>query len=151
MLAEGPTADPNLAGRLDFWSAVTRLNAVYPWGTLGSPELILGTSIDSTWFRAFGQGSVLYVGALALMLLSATLVGGSVPASRSLVAVVVAVAGVTMNPFGYPVIVLFWALLGATLRSAVAVSVAAPRPAGSTRPGPPELAQWPPAPDAGQP
>ena len=36
VLSQGPQADANLAGRLDYWQAVTALNAFYPWGTLGA-------------------------------------------------------------------------------------------------------------------
>ncbi|MEO8462860.1 MAG: hypothetical protein ABI555_06590 [Chloroflexota bacterium] len=125
VLAVGPQADPNLAGRLDFWAAVTALNSVYPWGTWGSPELLLGTSVDSTWFRLFAQGSILYVVALV------SLLGAAFSVSRSahrlglrLVAVLVAVAGLSQTPFGYPVIVLFWVLLGAGLQASVADPIA---------------------------
>jgi hypothetical protein len=123
VLSEGPQADPNLAGRLDYWSAVTALNSVYPWGTLGSPELLLGTAIDSTWFRAFGQGSVIYVTSLIVLLVTSLFVGGSrFGQPLRLITLVVAVAGVTQNPFGYPIIVLYWALLGAALQASVVAS-----------------------------
>jgi hypothetical protein len=117
----GTRADPNLAGRLDYWSAVSALNSVYPWGTWGSPELLLGTAVDSSWFRAFGQGSVPYVAAMALLILASLLVGrGRDGNALRLVAVLVAVAGLTQVPFGYPPIVLFWVLLGVGLESSVA-------------------------------
>jgi hypothetical protein len=125
---QGLRADPNLAGRLDFWQAVTALNAVHPWGTFGPPELLLGSSIDSTWFRAVALGSVPYVTALAVLLVAALVAGRSRYAgSLRLVTVMVAVAGVTMNPFGYPVIVLFWVLLGAALQASLVSRVPARR------------------------
>ena len=37
----------------------------------------------------------------------------------------VAVAGLTMDPFGYPVIYLYWLLLGAALQSEVTVRLSA--------------------------
>ena len=70
------------------------------------------------------------------MLLVGALVGGSVHANAlRLMAVVVAVAGVTIESVRLPVIVLFWVVLGATAlgdrRSAVAACPAGPtvRPA----------------------
>ena len=128
VVTEGPQADPNLAGRLDYWSAVTALNSVYPWGTLGTPELLLGSAIDSTWFRAFGQGSVIYVTSLIVLLVSSLLVGGSrFSQPLRLITVVVAVAGVTQNPFGYPIIVLYWVVLGAALQASVVATQPARR------------------------
>ena len=129
---EGLRADPNLAGRLDFWQAVVALNAVHPWGTFGPPELLLGSSIDSTWFRAIALGSLPYVTALAVLLVAALVAGrSSHGGSLRLVTVMVAVAGVTMNPFGYPVIILFWVLLGAALQASVAARVPSRRRRGA--------------------
>ena len=123
---EGPRADANLAGRLDYWSAVTALNRIYPFGTLGPPELLLGSAVDSTWFRAFSQGSVLYVASLGLMLAVSLVVGDRrYRLALKLVTVMVAVAGLTMDPFGYPVIYLYWLLLGAALQSEVTVRLSA--------------------------
>ena len=126
ILAQGPRADPNLAGRLDYWSAVTNLNAIYPWGTWGSPELRLGTAVDSSWFRAFAEGSVVYVTALAL-LVGTSLSLGHFRYSQALLMItaLVAVAGLTQTPFSYPVIVLFWVVLGGGLQSQVSARVSA--------------------------
>ncbi len=117
VLTQGPGADPNLSGRLDYWAAVVDLNAVYPWGTWGSPELLLGSAVDSSWFRAFAQGSVLYVTTMVL-LIGASLTVGEFRHRQALrmVAVLVAVAGLTQTPFSYPSIILFWVLLGAGLQ-----------------------------------
>jgi len=120
VLVEGPRGDANLAGRVDFWASVLDLNVLYPWGTWGSPELLLGTPVDSSWFRVFAQGSVFYVAALVLLLtapfgLRSTRFGGAL----MLLAVLLAVAGLTQIPFGYPVALLYWALLGAALQSSV--------------------------------
>ena len=120
VVTKGPTADPNLAGRLDYWSAVLNLNVTYPLGTLGPPETILGTAVDSSWFRAFAQGSVPYVAVLATLLVAPLAVRNSrFGRGLVLIAVLVAVAGVTQTPLDYPVIYLFWALLGAGLQSSV--------------------------------
>jgi hypothetical protein len=121
VVTQGPRADANLAGRLDYWSAVIVLNAVYPFGTWGSPELLLGTAVDSSWFSAFAQGSVPYVAALGLVIVAALSVGQfRYRLALRLVAVLVAVAGLTQTTFAYPAIAVFWVLLGAGLQSAVA-------------------------------
>jgi hypothetical protein len=123
----------NLAGRLDYWSAVVDLNVYYPWGTWGPPELLLGTSVDSSWFHAFAQGSVPYAASLAL-LLAAPLFLLHTRHGRALVlmAVLVAAAGLTQTPLGYPVIYFFWALLGVAMQSSV-VARAGHRDAGRQR------------------
>jgi hypothetical protein len=116
VVSQGPAADANLAGRIDYWTAVVGLSARYPWGTLGPVQFLLGSSVDSSWFAAFAQGSVLYL--VCLVMLIAT--GLSLPSSRQgdtlrLLTVVVAVASISQAPLGYPAIVIFWLLLGASL------------------------------------
>ena len=114
----GARADANLAGRLDYWSAVVALNSVYPWGTWGSPEIVLGTAVDSSWFRAFAQGSVLYVASLGLLLLAALVVGPfRQRRALRLIAILVAGAALTQTPLSYPVIAIFWVLLGTGLQA----------------------------------
>lgn len=123
--AQGPRADANLAGRLDYWSSVIDLNVLYPWGTWGSPELLLGSAVDSSWFRVFAQGSMLYVGALVLLLAASFAVRNSrFGDALVLMAVLITVAGLTQTPFGYPGVFLFWVLLGAGLQSSIAERVA---------------------------
>jgi hypothetical protein len=118
VVTQGAQADANLAGRLDYWSAVTNLNAIYPWGTFGPPELILGTAVDSSWFETFAQGSIPYAAALGLLLVS-TLGVTDYPYRHALriMAVLIAVAGITQTPFGYPASAMFWVLLGAGLQA----------------------------------
>ena len=133
VFAQGPQADANLAGRLDYWAAVIDLNAVYPWGTLGPPEALLGSAVDSTWFRVLAQGSVPYLGTLVL-LLAAPFAIREPKFGNTLIMVTVlfAVAGLTQTPFNYPVALLFWALLGAALQASVAERAALPAGVPST-------------------
>jgi hypothetical protein len=121
VVTQGAQADANLAGRLDYWSAVTNLNAIYPWGTFGPPELLLGTAVDSSWFETFAQGSIPYAATLGLLLLS-TLGVTDYPYRHALriTAVLIAVAGITQTPFGYPASEMFWVLLGAGLQASAA-------------------------------
>ena len=118
----GLPAVTNLAGRLDYWHAVIALNAFYPWGTWGPPELLLGTAIDSSWFQAFAQGSVPYAAALGVLLLSTVmLLRSRFGRLLCVLAVFIAVAGLTQTPFGYPPIILYWVLLGSALQQSIAV------------------------------
>ena len=118
VFVEGPRAEANLAGRLDYWSAVGVLNSLYPWGTGGSPELLLGTAVDSTWFRVFAQGAAPYVAALVLLLFVAvSMPGFTYRRPLVLLTVLLAVAGLTQTPFNYPIGYLFWVLLGAGLEA----------------------------------
>jgi hypothetical protein len=120
VLIEGPQADVNLASRLNLWSGVLTLNLAYPWGTWGSPELFLGAAVDSAWFRAFAQGSAIYVTALAMLVGAAlTMRDASYGDALRLTSVVVAVTGVTQTSLGSPAAPLFWVLLGVYLQSSV--------------------------------
>lgn len=146
--AEGPMADANLAGRLDLWADAVRINVAYPWGTWGSPEMLLRNSVDSAWFRVFAQGSVPYLASLFLLLGTAFAIGrGRHGGALRLVVVLIAVAGLTQTPFGYPVIVLFWVLLGAELQAPFAATATSPRPRfaerGCAAAGPQRLARPP--------
>jgi hypothetical protein len=118
--AQGPQADANLAGRLDYWASVLDLNVLYPWGTWGPPELLLGSAVDSSWFQVFAQGSMMYVAALVLLLVApfgvrSTKFGDALV----MLAVLIAVAGLTQTPFSYPAAFLYWGLLGASLQSSI--------------------------------
>lgn len=117
VLTEGAGADRNLAGRVDFWVAATELSRQYPLGTWGPPEGTLGTAIDSEWFRAFARGSIVFVFAQLLLLLAPVGVG-SYPGRYALwlLAMIIAVAGITQTPMSYPPVFLYWALLGSGLQ-----------------------------------
>ncbi len=134
----GPTADANLAGRLAYWSSVIDLNALYPWGTWGPPELLLGSAVDSTWFRVFAQGSVAGVGALVLLLaVPLATQGARFSESLTVVTVIMAVAALTQTPFDYPISFLFWGLLGAVLQASRLRSETGPVRVPASSPGPP--------------
>lgn len=120
VLAQGAGADRNLAGRIDFWVEAADLSRQYPLGTWGPPEAPLGTAIDSEWFSAFAQGSIVLVFAQLLLLLAPVGVGTYQGRHALwLLAIVIAVAGITQTPMSYAPIFLFWALLGSGLQWAV--------------------------------
>jgi hypothetical protein len=123
---QGAHADSSLTGRVDFWSAVVSLNAVYPLGTWGPPELLLGSAIDSSWFRAFAQGSVPFLATLGLVMTAGITINDFRHAQAlRLMTVVVAVAGLTEYSMSYPAIFLFWMLLGYGLQEGVTAGAAA--------------------------
>ena len=133
VLVEGPQADVNLASRLNLWSGVLTLNLTYPWGTWGSPELVLGAAVDSAWFRAFAQGSAFYAGAMALLVAAALALRNAAHGDAlRLIAVVVAVTGVTQTSLSSPVTPIFWVVLGVYLQASLKARRTTPVPAWST-------------------
>jgi hypothetical protein len=120
VLVQGPEADPNLRGRIDFWRSVLDFLDAQPFGSLGSPELAVGTAIDNDWFRALARGSVPYFGAMLLVILTPiTIRRGARREALWLSTVVIAVSAVSQIPFDYPAIVLFWVLLGGGIQTQV--------------------------------
>lgn len=120
VLIEGPQADVNLAGRLNLWYGVLVLNLAYPLGTWGSPELLLGAAVDSAWFRAFAQGSAIYVTAFAILIGAALAVRSpALGDALRLTCVVIAVTGITQTSLSSPVTPIFWVLLGIYLQSSL--------------------------------
>jgi hypothetical protein len=62
IFSEGPQADRNFAGRVAFWKSAWTLFQQRPLGTLGPPELALGTAVDNDYLRFIVQGGILYAG-----------------------------------------------------------------------------------------
>jgi len=114
----GGGSDPSVTGRLEFWGSSLHLLLAHPFGTLGPPETLLGSAVDSEWIRAALQGGPVYVMGLGL-----ALIGGAAayvydsPERRAVRAccVFLAVAGLSQLPLEYPPVYLFWALLGGVL------------------------------------
>jgi len=130
--------DPNIAGRLQFWEGGLALLRVHPWGTLGPPEVLLGTAVDSEWVRTLLQGGPLYAITLAIALVGGALLPGVDTTERRIVrllSVFIAVAAITQIPLQYPPAVIYWAMIGAALMASVATKVesAEPRPASPSR------------------
>jgi hypothetical protein len=68
ILTEGVEADRNFAGRIAFWGSAWELLQRRVLGTLGPPELMLGTAVDNDYLRIALQGGFLYAGAWILFL-----------------------------------------------------------------------------------
>lgn len=137
VLANGTGADPNLEGRAQFWQGVMNLNAIYPWGTLGPPEVILQSAVDNDFFRAFAQGSFVYVAAIATFMVGGLLLRGGHRETRAVRAasVVIVVAALTQTPSLYPAMALYWICLGVSFgrtRATRFVAAAPVRAAGAT-------------------
>ena len=114
-LAPGSTADASLSQRFDFWAGASALSALYPLGTFGPPEMLLGTAVDNDWIRLFLQASIAGFAAMGVML-----IGGAIFADRSRLcgraltacSVVLAVCALTQTPLTYPPIALYWLVVG---------------------------------------
>ena len=114
-LLPGATFDPSITGRLDSWSAAGALSAIYPMGTWGPPEVLLGGAIDNDWVRLFLQATVAGVAGLGVMLVGGILVADrSRPIGAALTAcsVVIAIAALTQTTLTYPPITLYWLVVG---------------------------------------
>jgi len=110
--------DPNAAGRLEFWKAGLALLRTHPFGTLGPPEVLMGTAVDSEWIRALLQGGPILLVALGIALLGGAILSRQPGPERRTVqgmSVFIAVAGLTQIPLEYPPALLFWAMVGALL------------------------------------
>jgi hypothetical protein len=122
-LAEGLAAitgrgtDEGLSGRVDLWATSLLLLDTRPFGTLGPPEMLLGTAIDSGWIRALVQGSVPYLTALALMLGAGFVARASSSDGLRLqsLSLLIALAAVSQLPLAYPPSLLYWLVVGAVL------------------------------------
>ena len=110
--------DPNASGRVEFWRAGLDLLRAHPFGTLGPPEVVMGTAVDSEWIRALLQGGPILLAALGIALLGGAVLSGNPGPERKTVrglSVFIAVAGLTQIPLEYPPALLFWAMVGASL------------------------------------
>ena len=82
-------------------------------GYVGPAGTVLGTAVDSDWFRAFAQGSIVLVFANLLLLMAPAGVG-SYPGryALALLAIIIAIAGITQTSLTYPPVPsctgLFW-------------------------------------------
>jgi hypothetical protein len=122
-LAEGVAAltgrgtDEGLSGRVDLWAASLLLLDTRPFGTLGPPEMLLGSAIDSGWIRALVQGSVPYVAALALMLGAGFLLRAPTRDGLRLqsLSLLIALAAVSQLPLAYPPTIVYWLVVGTVL------------------------------------
>jgi hypothetical protein len=140
----GRGTDEGLSGRVDLWAASLLLLDTRPFGSLGPPEMLLGSAIDSGWIRALVQGSVPYLAALALMLATGFLLRA--PSTDGLrlqsLSLLIALAAVSQLPLAYPPTILYWLVVGTVLaRLSLARVQAAPaallsRRAASTEPIP---------------
>jgi hypothetical protein len=148
-LAEGLAAlagrgtDEGLSGRVDLWAASLLLLDTRPFGTLGPPEMLLGSAIDSGWIRALVQGSVPYVAALALMLGAGFFLRGPTDDGLRLqsLSLLIALAAVSQLPLAYPPTILYWLVVGAVLARIRLAAVEASPPVLRLQPavGPPAI------------
>lgn len=120
IFTKGISADPNLVGRTLLWRKAIDSYLHHPLGTLGPPEYIVGSSIDSEWIRLLVQGGPLYLLSFILLLLwslSGDPIKDPEVAFIQALAVLIAVAGLTQHPMSYvPTISIYWFFVGMRLQ-----------------------------------
>jgi len=115
VLLEGPTADPNVAGRMAAWGDAMSFFAQHPLGTWGEPQALLQHFTDSQYVDALLQGSLPF--AMAFLL---ALFGGirpdrpptGVSSFLTLSTVSIAVNSVSAHVLAYSSIGMYWLVLG---------------------------------------
>lgn len=118
VVTQGRTADSNFMGRVEVWGNAWDFFQRHPFGTFGSPQFVLGQSLDNEYMRALLQGGVIFLGSFILML-----VGGmrlllfQHPVSRFVGAttLVVAINSISATPLIYPCVGMYWLGVGAFL------------------------------------
>ncbi|MCE5191387.1 MAG: hypothetical protein LLG08_06490 [Actinomycetia bacterium] len=117
LLTRGPSMDPNAIGRLDAWAQAIGYWLGHPFGTLGPPQMAVGTFMDNDAIALLVQGGIVlivaYVGTLVDSVRKrnhSTIQTAVIPLVGMLV-----LAGVSQNAVAYvPSIALVWSVLGST-------------------------------------
>jgi len=125
VIIEGVSADENLEGRTEFWrNALNRYEFSYPAGTLVVPTYALGEDIDNYFVFLLVQGTPVFLGVFALLLVGYLTAGwhavNSLEPCRQVIGFwaigvlsVVLVASATLNPLlSAHGVVMFWTLAG---------------------------------------
>ena len=115
VLSQGASADENAEGRVQAWKNALVFYSNHLTGTWGEPQMLFGSFMDNDYVRILLQGSPFYLGTFILLLAASV---RTLPSARfsgrliALLAVVVAVNGMTANPVAYTAMGFFWMLIG---------------------------------------
>jgi len=106
--------DENLSARIALWKAALDYWNSHLFGSLGPPEYMLGTAIDSDWYRMLAQGGPLYVITFISLIAHSLFIKTEHIETQCLKAlsILIAVAGFTQVPTLYPPIVVYWFIVG---------------------------------------
>lgn len=117
LLTRGPSMDPNAIGRLDAWEKAIRYWLGHPLGTLGPPQMAVGTFMDNDAVALLVQGGIVLIAAYAGTLVDSVRERNRLaigPAAVPMVGMLV-LAGVSQNAVAFmPSIALVWSVLGST-------------------------------------
>jgi hypothetical protein len=119
IFTNGISSDSNLSGRFEAWKLVINVFFSYPFGTLGSPELIIGSFIDNEWVRLLIQGSFVFI--IAFLMLFWNIyklggIGGNLGTLLRLLLLCILLNGITQIPLSYSAVYMFWFFIGILLR-----------------------------------
>lgn len=118
VLSQGASADSNFLGRVQVWGEAWSFLFSHPFGTLGSPQLMLGLALDSEYMRVLLQGSFVFLFAYVAMLLGGiSRLGSRNPCGRFIAvgSICLAINSISATPLAYPATGLFWIFVGAYL------------------------------------
>ncbi len=118
ILSQGAKADENFQERTEYWRIAFDYLANHPFGSLGSPEMVIKRPSDNQYVAILEQGSFYYEAALLAVFLAAiTQLRSRSRASRALAtaALAYAINGISAVPFQYSASHPFWILVGVYL------------------------------------
>ena len=122
VLSEGAGADANFKERTELWHAAADFLKEHPFGSMGSPRMMVGVSSDNLYVAVLEQGSFYYLFALLLFFYGGLRLMNSPRTSSRLLAVAtlgLAINGISAVPTTYPSSFLYWFLLGVHLAEGV--------------------------------
>jgi len=115
VFTEGASAEPNAQARVGAWHRALDFYYDHPLGTWSSPRMSFHLYIDSEYVKTLVQGSVVYLFALLLVLCCSfrrITCAGATPRLTAMLAITVAINGISAYPFSYPAVGVFWIILG---------------------------------------
>ena len=118
VLSQGAAADANFEGRTQYWRAAFDYLANHPFGSLGSPEMVVKVPSDNQFVAVLEQGSFYFLLALLLTFYGGLRLVNSPLAHERLLAVAclaLIINGISAVPFAYSASYLFWLLVGVHL------------------------------------
>lgn len=118
VLSQGAKADENFQERTEYWRTALDYLSLHPFGSLGSPEMVIKRPSDNQYVAILEQGSFYYEAALLSVFIAAlSQLRKRSRASRALAAAALAYAinGISAVPFQYSASHPFWILVGVHL------------------------------------
>lgn len=122
VLSQGAAADANFQGRTEYWDAAYAYLAQHPFGSLGSPQMVINLPPDNQFIAVLEQGSFYFLLALLLAFFRGIgLIRGAGAHERLLAVASIALVinGVSAVPFAYSASYLYWLLVGVYLAGRV--------------------------------